>query len=1574
METTIKLYTYVDGVNDTPFPSVEHQIITGAFTYSASRMGGAPTISFDAYYPTCLDDVWTDKVYAEFNGEKYFLSKIPTSSYDNTAITYKHSVELVSERVALENVYFYDVVSTLIDDKPVSNSSIVNFSGDIHQFVARLNHSLIYAKLQTIDENGNYVSGYRVMVDEDVESEEHFMSFEDEFFANVLQEIYNVYEIPYYFVGKDIHIGHNAPEIDEVFAYGSDDALLSISKTNANFRVVTRATGEGSEENIPYFYPNTTPIGNIEVDNINGDANVIIADPYKFSSEEILDKELTYYGSMPIVGVNEAKQLQVSHTYYDIENGEITKSISENDLYYPSPLSMLHTITITSDKDNKQQIYSNWEMSLDNILCDIPSLTDNVMLRIKGVFISELGGVERSLSTYSIIYGDEKTIIYGTLRKESNGQISYIPNHQDTHLVRPIKGVKVWFVPEFGVHYTIKIAFSLAIDGLRDVINNSNSPIEVNRSANITVRTNSSWEDYGDDVYWGWVDAEGKQYNLDKYGLATKVVPEVGDSFKLVFDRYWNVQSRLMPAIYRESNEQERFYNAINGAYTDDLGNEIVFANTYSDSNRKEQIVEFSDIKPTIEEMTNGSNERIDMFLEFAYDENDNDETEEIDGSLVYKHPYFFGKLRKFDGDNGFNLFDHAIENGEMTIEMTSGSCGACKFVIAVDEELEKNTVQVDENGNLLRDDKGNVRCGRENYQPAEVPQDRQQDTKNYEVWVALRKDVDTFGIIMPHAGLIEGTDVETTAKYRPKSVKEDIANGGDGSGADTFVITNIHLPHGYITNAEKKLEKEIIKYLVENNNEKFNFAIKFSRIYLAENADVLALLNENTKLHINYNNNVYDLYVSSYSYKMSDNEALPEITVELTDTLSIRQNAIQKAVSAVESKIINSIGGGTGVASWQSLTPFFLQKNRPDVAEKKITFREGVEFGEYNSGALGTGGAIGVDGNGNTVAELDFLTIRKKATFKEITIQELKNVGGELILSPAAMECSSVTELDDVYRCYFEKQSATGEQINNEFEVGDQARCQVFNMTGSRYYWRLVVAVGEDYIDLSKEDCDVNSDVPLAGDKITSLGNRTIKERQAAIILSAYSNNAPSMTQYAGIDSYSLEGKMVTKFSNGENVVTGKMTILPNSEGASNLTDLEVGGSNLLRNAGFLGDYTSRELSEADSLANDDAMWSEPLKYWNYNDVIVENSDVAISGKQANIQGRLIQVFESPLSANENYVFSFNGIGSIRYVMGDSIDHTIELDGTSLYSEVVKPTSEVLALVITGPCSIWDIQLERGIVATSWKVSPLDNNKELAEMQSMHYLQRAITEGNTEIEGGLVLTNIVKVGEHKEGEFKRETGGMSGYWADDNDVAFWAGGDMRKAIRTAQLYKDDASYQPTQAEIAEMAKFVVTHGGRAILNDIVLRGYLYALGGEFVGMLRKRKLVITNDNFSQYFYKKTYFNFTVYTCDIEKTGTFVVLDSNLRDSNWADSHGLEIHLPNSIEVNNETELDYARSFVGNQFILYNLTDYALNICDGACTLVEPNHALQGTCTISFDDVYGEQITWNKTEGEIKII
>lgn len=248
MEKLLKLKIYVDGgVNDTPFPNMDAPIEIGAFRYDAKRMGGAPTITASVNYPSCLDGKWTDNVYAEFNGEKYFLKQTPTSSYNNESTMYRYDLELVSERVALDNVYFFDVVTDDIveSDKPVSNSSRVVFFGGIREFRDRLNASLEYSGLD-----------YRVEVDEDVTSEEKLLSFEDQFISNVLQEIYNTYEVPYYFNGKEIRIGYskvlNEGEELPSFSYGIDNALLSITKNNANYKIVNRATGTGSSDNIPF--------------------------------------------------------------------------------------------------------------------------------------------------------------------------------------------------------------------------------------------------------------------------------------------------------------------------------------------------------------------------------------------------------------------------------------------------------------------------------------------------------------------------------------------------------------------------------------------------------------------------------------------------------------------------------------------------------------------------------------------------------------------------------------------------------------------------------------------------------------------------------------------------------------------------------------------------------------------------------------------------------------------------------------------------------------------------------------------------------------------------------------------------------------------------------------------------------------------------------------------------------------------------------------------------------------------------------------------------------------------------
>lgn len=827
------LTLYID--TNVPFPSATNQIVIHDFQFTAKRMGGAPTITANFTYHECLDKIWSYKVFAIFNGERYFIKQIPTSGIANTDGRYQHSIELVSERIMLDNVYFYDVVSSgTVEDKPVSNSSKFSFYGDIAEFVRRLNESLKYRNLD-----------YTVVIDSGVTSGSFNVSFENKVISEALQEIYNTYNLPYYFDGKTIHVGYTNNAITETFRYGANDALLSINKENANYKVVTAVSGSGSEDNIPYYYPN--------------------------------------------------------------------------------------------DYESKAEVEAN-------------------------------GGT--------------------------------------------------WIQPS----------------------------------------------------------------------------------------------STLQPPIYRESLGKERFYKAENDTYQIPGSTETyVFDNLYEEGRPKEHIIDFSDIKPTITGMKNALGYGIDTFLDFAYDQDDNDELDE-EGNYV--HPYFFAKLRKFDGANGFNLFDHAIDEAQMTISMTSGSCGSCEWVIGVGEDTQKNLVQVDSDGNLLRDENGNVRCGREGLQNEE-PQDRQNDTQNYEVWIALKKDINTFGVVMPNA----------TNNYKP-------------STSDTFVILHIDLPKAYILAAEERLKDALIAYMADNNSEKFNFSISFSRIYFAENPDVLAKLNENARVQIEYNGDYIELYVSSFSYTMSKDAPLPEIKVELSDTLSISQNAIQTMINDLKSSGFGLGSGASGDILKLGLA-YFLRKDTNDRTRGKLSTDVGFEVGRFVSGV--SGAIMYIDKpTGKTVAELDKLYVRVKAYFETLEIVNVNSVGGKIIVSPAgSVKCINVVESEDgaYYRCYFLAEQ-DGEKIENRFHVGDQVYSQMFNAkpgvsnkVSNHFWWRLCVGVGDDYIDISVADCDVDSDVPSIGDVMCQRGNRDDVDRQNFVEISSVDAFSPNMTLFQGVNSYSLVDKDVISY-----------------------------------------------------------------------------------------------------------------------------------------------------------------------------------------------------------------------------------------------------------------------------------------------------------------------------------------------------------------------------------------------------------------------------------------------------------
>lgn len=518
-----------------------------------------------------------------------------------------------------------------------------------------------------------------------------------------------------------------------------------------------------------------------------------------------------------------------------------------------------------------------------------------------------------------------------------------------------------------------------------------------------------------------------------------------------------------------------------------------------------------------------------------------------------------------------------------------------------------------------------------------------------------------------------------------------------------------------------------------------------------------------------------------------------------------------------------------------------FIRKDKPDTAGEFITFLKGWYGGNFQQGSTGAG--LWQDEQGAWHLELDYAHFRRKLTAEEVEVQETTHIGGKLMETAAGMSCIKVEDLGDYWRCYMRTKDAEGRIIYNQFKVKDQALVETFNLQkqsdgtlGNHFLWRLVVAVGTDYIDLSKDICAAESDAPLVGDDIVQLGYQGTDDpnRQNAQILAGAGEGSPYIKQYVGINSFVLPEEY-TRIKPGDNLLTGRMNLQPGSTGSANLTDLpdeiynavHLGSVNLLRNSGFTGDYESEQLSSSDELTPDKELYSKQLKYWTGVATVSADNDAG-SGYSAAI-GSLSQ--SVALIKGESYVISFKAKGaSVAVSCGDFSTTQSLASGYQKYT--FKFTFNGAGIfMLSGTATVCELQLERGTIATDWKPSILDNDKSMAGFQAINYIASAIKDGSVDILGGLILANMIQLGNYKDGKMQKVTAGVSGIYNDDDDVAFWAGGKLEQAIMTVMKFRNDPNYQPTDAEWANMANFVATHGG-----DVFLKGYVYALGGFFRG------------------------------------------------------------------------------------------------------------------------------------------
>ena len=551
-------------------------------------------------------------------------------------------------------------------------------------------------------------------------------------------------------------------------------------------------------------------------------------------------------------------------------------------------------------------------------------------------------------------------------------------------------------------------------------------------------------------------------------------------------------------------------------------------------------IQEFSSIQPTIEGMTY-KGQAIDLFKEVIVPEGGWDDYIDPETGEV-RQSYFDVTLYPL----GFDLYAQAAVTSGMTFSMKSGDTLGANYEVAVDwEDVKKNFYVTDEAGNIVFKPNGEQR----DY--AKYP-----DSTDQAITIKLTKDLDTFGTIMP-------------SKF------QQVKTG------DKFVILHIEMPQAYIDKAQERLDVAMKRYMLENNMPLYDYPLSFDEHFLETNQAILAQIKPNTIVRFLYKDEeeAMALSVKEMSIQYGTNP-LPTYNITLTDEVSIVLNQIGQIADGL-SKL------GSQVAQLQAIYGLDivgelnkkLSRVKDDTAQGMITFLRGLKVGSFVTGS--TGGIFYADTDGKSHAELDYLTVRMKAMFYALEIIKTGVIGGRQMITPGgAIECIKIEDRNDIldeegnktgeniwdyWRCYFYQDDGT-EALDNRFRAGDMALAQDFNIkegvyenVSNHYFWRLVVNVGTNYIDISKTDADAASDAPRVGDTICQLGNKTFvdangvthvedKTRQNAIIFSAVDTFSPSMTLYAGINSYSYLNKEYVSYGVDKTTNLAYMNVYGNS------------------------------------------------------------------------------------------------------------------------------------------------------------------------------------------------------------------------------------------------------------------------------------------------------------------------------------------------------------------------------------------------------------------------------------------
>ena len=399
----------------------------------------------------------------------------------------------------------------------------------------------------------------------------------------------------------------------------------------------------------------------------------------------------------------------------------------------------------------------------------------------------------------------------------------------------------------------------------------------------------------------------------------------------------------------------------------------------------------------------------------------------------------------------------------------------------------------------------------------------------------------------------------------------------------DTYIPWNFSMPQEYITEAEQAYKLAVDDFLNTYSFDPNKYTGTTDRNYI-ENNNTPLRIGWNVRLlseqYFGSTGGYKDTRITKVQRKLND---LCQATITCSDEVgsgwkssvdnslnSLRYEVARQAEQYVYD-VIRSFDEKTpsdkNIFSALKSLKTHLRKDAPDRTEFLMKLLGGIispflTSPDFVTGMMGAGMSFYSDENGDSVGWIDKLYVRKKAIFQLLSIMETELAGASFMFnaSGARATITKVERIDAVpfyyadgsakyysdgsrayvqpsahgavYRCYF--LANDGEKaIENRFRVGNLVRSQSFNIksgvyenVSNHYWWRLVTAVGDNWIEVSVNHCDEGSDIPKEGDVVVQLGDISDTDFQSAIVLSAYGDGAPSLIFYQGINSYSLSGK----------------------------------------------------------------------------------------------------------------------------------------------------------------------------------------------------------------------------------------------------------------------------------------------------------------------------------------------------------------------------------------------------------------------------------------------------------------